>query len=136
MSRLRRVDDRGSVTLVFVVFAVALLAAVGLIIDGGHKIRAAQEADSIAAEAARYGGQAIDASTVIGGQPVVDPGVAVAAAQQYLASAGVTGLVSIQGGGTQLVVSTHITRDTVFLDLIGIGTVGGDGYAVAELIAT
>lgn len=134
MSTLTRVGDRGSVTLHVVVLAVAILAAVGLIVDGGQKIRASQEADSVAAEAARTGGQAIAASAVIGGSPVVNPGVAVAAAQQHLAAVGVSGSVSIQGGSTQIVVSTHIERDTVFLELIGIGSVGGDGYAVAELI--
>ena len=61
-SRLRD-DDRGSLSLFVVVVFVALLVTIGLVVDGGGKIRALQRADAVAAQAARAGGQAIVAST-------------------------------------------------------------------------
>ena len=47
MSRIggRRDDDRGAIALFVVVFTLALLAAVGLVVDGGGKVRALQRAD-------------------------------------------------------------------------------------------
>ena len=48
-------DQAGSVTLFGVVAGLALLVLVGLVVDGGAKVRAVQRADAIAAEAARAG---------------------------------------------------------------------------------
>ena len=67
----------------------ALLAMAGLVVDGGGKVRAAQRADRIAAEAGRAAGQQIElAAAVAGERPRVDVGAAVAAAQRYIAGPG------------------------------------------------
>jgi hypothetical protein len=89
--------DRGSVSLWVAVMAVAVLAALVLVVDGGAKIRAASRADIAAAEAAR--------AAVIAAGPRVAVGatgdrLAVAAAKAYLAKAGVKGSVVILGPGT------------------------------------
>ena len=67
--------QRGSVTVFFAVAAIGLFAMVGLVVDGGTKVKAIQRADRVAAEAARAAGQAIDVPTaIVGDVPVVRPG--------------------------------------------------------------
>lgn len=126
-------DDRGSLSLFVVVAFTALLITIGLVVDGGGKIRALQRADAVAAEAARAGGQAIVASTAVRGRgAVTDPAQARIAAQTYLASAAVPGTVTIVNG-TQLRVQTSITYQPVFLGMVGVGTLTSTGEAEVRL---
>jgi hypothetical protein len=117
------------VSLFVAVAAVGMLVVVGLVVDGGGKVRALQEADAVAGEAARHGGQAIVAGPAIRGQdPVVDTPAAIAAAEQYLAAAGVPGSVDVVGG-TRLRVTTTTSYTPVFMSVIGVGPmrVAGEG---------
>lgn len=126
--------DRGSVSLFFVVAAAGLLVAVGLVVDGGGKIRASQRADAVAAEAARAGGQAADAGPAIRGQGLRLPAAAArAAARDYLAGARVEGTVTITGG-TRLQVDTVTTYTPVFLTMIGVGPMTTTGHAEARIV--
>ncbi|SHN88831.1 hypothetical protein SAMN05660350_04821 [Geodermatophilus obscurus] len=130
--RLR--EERGSLSLFFVVAALALLVTVGLVVDGGGKIRALQRADAVAAEAARAGGQAIVESRAVRGQgAVAHPAQARAAAEDYLAAADVAGTVTVIDG-TRLRVETSVTYDPVFLDLVGVGTQTSTGEAEVRLV--
>ncbi len=127
-------EERGSLSLFFVVAALALLVTVGLVVDGGGKIRALQRADAVAAEAARAGGQAIVESRAVRGQgAVTDPVRARGAAEDYLAAAGVTGTVTVLDG-TRLQVETSVGYDPVFLDLVGVGTQTATGAAEVRLV--
>jgi hypothetical protein len=122
------------VSLFGVIAALALLVAVGLAVDGGAKVRATQQADTYAEEAARAGGQAIDAAGAIQGEaPRLDPARAVRVAQAHLDAAGVDGAIRLSGPAT-LRVEVTITRPTVFLGLIGIDTVTAQGHATARVV--
>jgi hypothetical protein len=128
------VRDRGSITLFGALAALALLVTVGLAVDGGAKIRALQRADAYAEEAARAGGQAINAPLAIQGDPaVLEPAAAREAAERYLRAAGIPGSVRVTSA-TTIEVQTTITRPTVFLGLIGIDTVTAHGQAVARVV--
>ena len=73
--------EAGSVTVFLAITVTGLLILVGLVADGGAKLRAAQRADAIAAEAARAAGQVIDLPAAVGGSAVrVDRQAAVEAA--------------------------------------------------------
>jgi hypothetical protein len=123
--------------LLVIVLTLAVLAMIGLSVDGGGKLRALQRADRLAAEAARTAGQAIAAPQAIqGGQKVVDPPAAVAAAQNYLTAAGVTGTVTVSQDRTNVTVTVTIVYDTVFLGLIGIDTLTATRQASAVLVPT
>ena len=130
--RLRaRRDDRGAITLFVVVFTVALLAAVGLVVDGGGKVRALQRADEAAREAARAGSQMLDVPSAVRGDGVrVDPAAAARAARAYLDAAGVDGTVAVQGNAVH--VSTSITYQPVFLGVAGVGPLTVTGSASAR----
>jgi Flp pilus assembly protein TadG len=130
----RRDDDRGAITLFVVVFTVALLAAVGLVVDGGGKVRALQRADEAAREAARAGSQMLDVPSAVRGQGVrIDPAGAARAARAYLAAADVDGTVTVEGNAVR--VSTSLTYEPVFLSLAGVGPMTVTGTASARPVA-
>jgi hypothetical protein len=133
--------DEGRIALLVTVLTLAVLAMIGLSVDGGGKLRALQRADRLATEAARAAGQAIATPQAIrGGEKVVDPVAATQAAQSYLAAAAaaddVTGSVTVSNDRKQVTVAVTITYTTVFLGLIGIQTLPATRQATATLIAT
>lgn len=131
----RACRDDGRVSLFIAVLAVGILALIGLAVDGGAKMRAIERADYIAAEAARAGGQAINAPRAItGGQKVIDPAAAVDAATDYLAAAGVSGRAIPSDDGRRLQVTVTISSNTMVLSIIGIRRITVTGTATAELL--
>lgn len=138
-ARLRAVGDpeRGSVTVFFAISALGLLLLVGLVADGGAKLRATQRADATAAEAARAGGQALSlAEAVVGTHDRVDRSAAIRAAQSYLDATGAAGSVSVSDDRTRLIVTVEESAPTVFLGLIGIDRLAVTGSARAVLVGT
>ena len=128
---MRRSAEQGSISLFVVVTAVALIVAVGLVVDGGGKVRALERADEGAREAARAGTQAIEIPAAVRGTGVVvDPVRAVRAARTYLAAAGIEGTVSVSRA--TVTVRTTVTYRPVFLGLVGVGPLAVTGEAVAR----
>ena len=128
----RPAGQDGSVSLFLVVAVLGLFIAVGLVVDGGQKLRSTQRADDVAAEAARAGVQSIQPANTVRGQPAqVNPEAAISAARHYLSVAGVAGTVTVTGGRVQ--VSTRISFTPAFLSLIGLGTQTVTGRASARL---
>ena len=133
--RLGTDAEAGSVTVFLAITVTGLLVLVGLVADGGAKLRATQRADTIAAEAARTAGQAIDLPAAIGDTQVrVDRQAAVNAATAFLAAAGETGTVTIAPDGTTLEVTVTTSSPTVFLGLIGISTLSVTGHGQVALV--
>ena len=132
-TRLQPRDDRGAVAIFTAVAGIALLAAIGLVVDGGAKIQAVQKAHNAASEAARSGVQELNGQATYGTGITLDKAQATRAARNYLAAAGVDGHASITGGN-ELTVTTTSTSSTVFLGLIGIHTVSGDATETVRLV--
>lgn len=129
--------DRGSISMLGIVMAFAVIIMIGLAVDGGGKTRALERADDIAAEAARTAGQAIDTAQAIqGGQKIIDPAAAVNAAQRYLTAAGVTGTVTVAADRTHVTVTVTVVYHTVFLPLIGVDHFTCTRSATATLLVT
>ncbi|MCA0253359.1 MAG: hypothetical protein LCH76_13950 [Actinobacteria bacterium] len=124
-----RTDERGSVTLWVAVMVIAFFMVVGLVVDGGGKIRATQEADAIAREAARSAGQSLTRSAQASGDRAVTLNIPAArsAAQRYLSAAGATGTVSVDGA--TITVTATITYEPMFLTVLGPMTVTGKATA-------
>jgi len=136
-ARLHRGDrERGSVSLFFVMVTLALLVIIGLVVDGGAQIRNRQRADTSAQEAARAAGQAVNPAAAINGDGAqLQLGTAQAAAQQYLASAGVQGNVTTTGGTTVHVhVHTTTTYSPSFLGVIGVGSLSASADADVRVV--
>jgi hypothetical protein len=126
-------DERGQSISVFVlVVTMAMFVTAGLVIDGGQKATVTSRAEAAAAGAARAAGNAAATGAVVG---TPDTSAAVRAARGYLAGvAGVTGNVSLSDG--QVVVTTRSVAQTIFLSVIGLGSVTGTGRAEARIFAT
>jgi len=132
--RLRRRDERGSVSIWLVTSSFVMMVLVGLAVDLGGQVHAQQRAHDVAAQAARAGGQQVQASAAIQGGPLsVDTDAARAAAQGYLAVADVDGSVSISGGDT-ITVHVNDNYEPRFLGLIGIHNLHVTGKASARLV--
>ena len=65
MMRDARETQRGSVTLWAVIIATSFMLVVGLVVDGGAKLRAGQKADQVAREAARSAAQAVTGDPIL-----------------------------------------------------------------------
>lgn len=132
-SRMRR--DDGGVVVFVAICVVALLGIIGLVLDGGGKLRATERADAVAFEAARAGGQAIDPAAAVTGEAIrVDPQAAAAAAYAYLGRAGVSGKVSFTENNSKVVVTVTDAYETRFLPVIGIGSMAVSGHGSATLL--
>jgi hypothetical protein len=133
--RAGRDGERGALSLMIVVLFIPLLALAGIIVDGGAKLAADENAVALAQEAARAGATTVDASSAYGGGSfVVDQQQAQAAAIGYLEAAKVRQFTVSAVGARTIAVSVTITEPTRFLSLIGIGSFRCTGTATASLV--
>jgi Flp pilus assembly protein TadG len=130
-SRAAAAGERGAVSLLLAVLAVSLLVAIGLVVDGGRYITAAQLADNAAGEAGRAAGQHITGHSVTGQAPQADDARAAQAAQEYLAAAGVDGSVTVTGG--EITITTTVQRTPVLLSVAGVSAITATGTATMRL---
>jgi hypothetical protein len=127
--------ERGSLTLMLAVLFISLLGLVGLVIDGGAKVTLAENATSVAQEAARAGAGMVNTATAYAnGSFVVDETQAVNAADQYLANAGYQGSAEPGATANSIQVTVTVTQPTKVLSLIGIDTMSATGHATATLV--
>lgn len=128
--------DRGSVTVWVILGGLAMVLMVGLAVDGGGRVHAQQRAHDLTAQAARAGGERVEAAPAIEGRAVViDPAAARVAARAYLTAAGVSGTVTITGG-TTITVTVHDTYQTRILGMIGINRLHVIATATAQPVRT
>ena len=121
-------------SLFFALASLAILMVIGLLVDGGGALNAGNRATSLAQEAARSAGQQLDPAQAIEGTAItVDPDAAAAAAEAYLADAGVQGDVEITDDGQTLTVTVHDAYHTYFASLVGKSTINVSGTATAHL---
>ena len=133
MRKHRQRDERGSITVFYLLAAVGMAVIVGLGIDLGGMVYAKQHAYDVAAQAARVGGEAVRTDQVMAGQPMVlDASQGIAAAEAYLAAAGMTGTASV--GATTIEVTTRYEWTPVILGQFGIGAHEFTGIASARLV--
>ncbi|GAB4087252.1 hypothetical protein GCM10028784_38820 [Myceligenerans cantabricum] len=126
--------ERGEVNILVAGLLPALIIAIGLVVDGGGRLQAADHAQYTAEQAARAGAQEQDISEAQYGRPPrLDATAAAAAAQNHLSAAGVTGRVDYVQNAS-IGVSTTVTYDTKFLALIGIRSLSAEGSAEARAV--
>ena len=120
-------------SLLLVVAVFGLLIAVGLVVDGGQKLRSSQRADDAAGEAARAAVLSIEpGSTIRGQRPKVNQSAARKAAEAYLQHAGISGVVTVGDGRVQVRTTSSFTPS--FLSIIGLGAQSVTGQASARLV--
>jgi Flp pilus assembly protein TadG len=108
-------SERGAVSTFLAVLALALLAAAGLVVDGGRKVNTVREASNLADNAARAGAQAIDLDTLrTDGTVRLLPGAAEQEARDYLTELGHTATEIVVTDDT-ITVTVELTVDPVLL---------------------
>ena len=115
-----RMSERGSISVFLAVFALALFALVGLVVDGGRVLAARSAAMDDAAQAARVGAGQLSVNGLRSGQVTIDSSAAASAAEQYLLRVGQTGTAVVIGQSVVIRIST--TEPTVILGLVGINS--------------
>lgn len=115
------VGEAGSVTLWLVIMTVSMIAAIGLVYDGGMALAAKGQAIGDAYGAARAGAEALDQGAFAGGGPVQpDNAAAISAAEMFLTQAGVTPSQStIAISGAMVTVTVHLGSPAAILAAIG-----------------
>lgn len=101
-------DDRGSLTVYFLVMVLSLLLIAGLVFDGGRLLAARREVQDAAQDAARAGAQAIDVTAVRDGTTTLDQADAAAAARTWLSSEGEVGTVTVDADAVSVSVSRTV----------------------------
>ena len=133
-SAARAAGERGSISVWVMSLATSMMLLLGLAVDASGQIYTKQRAHTIAAEAARAGGQQLHGPPAVRGESAtIDPAAALAAANAYLAAAPeITGTATITSG-TTVVVTTQTSYPTKFLSIIGITTLPVTGHAEVEV---
>ena len=127
----RQARDGGYATAFVTVITLALMAVIGLAVDGGAAAAAHARAQGAAAAAARAGADEIDLDFFrTTGIVRLDPTAAQTAAADWLAGAGHTGTAT----ATAAEVTVTVTEDqpTQILGLVGIGAMTVTATATAE----
>lgn len=125
--------EQGSISVMAILIASTVLIMMGIAVDVSGHVHAMQEARSVAREAARAGGQEVNVPAAIRGQGAqANPGEAAAVAQAYLNATGTPGSVSVTGPDT-IRVDVNSNYQTLFLSVIGIGSMSSTGQAEARV---
>ncbi len=122
--------ESGSLTAFVAVFALALFALIGLVVDAGRAVAAKRSAYDIAEQAARAGAGQLSVDALRRGQVVIDPAAAVQASDAYLAAAGQNGTTSVSG--QTVTVRIEDTEPTVMLQIVGIDRINVTAVASAS----
>jgi len=127
----RWTGDGGRVSAFVTIMVVALLLVTGLVIDGGLALGVKVRAIGVAEEAARTGAQHIDLAVYRDtGQIQLRADEATSAARTYLATAGMSGTVTV--AGNQVTVTVNGSQRTQLLGMIGIHKLAVTASASAE----
>lgn len=127
--------ERGGLSLMLVVLFAVLAGLAGIVVDGGAKLIAHENAVAAAQEAARAGAMTVDESAAYSsGSFVVSQQQALAAARSYLIRAGYDRYAVAPDGTRAITVSVTVTEPTRFLSLIGVDSFTCTGTATASLV--
>lgn len=121
--------DHGQVTAFIAVVAVALIMVAGLAYDGGQYLRAYLEASDLAEAAARAGAQAAGPADLFGGDTSLDPAVAEANVDTFVAEAGHPGAATTSVSPDGVTVTVTLSQPAHILPL---GTKSISATATAE----
>jgi hypothetical protein len=131
--RVRRRGERGQVIAFLVAVTAGFIAIAGLVDDGGRALSGRVRALDQAQAAARAGAQQINVTLLRqDGSVELDAPAAVQAADQYLATVGDAGVVTVSGNSIHVTVTVNVP--TQILGAFGVTnlTVSAQGAATAE----
>lgn len=129
--RPRASRERGSITAFVVVLAATFIILGGLIYDAGLAMAAKTSAIDEAQQAARAAAQALSPAALRNHTLATTPGQAETDAEAYIAAAGDTGTIEIDGDQITVHVIHH--QPTSVLALIGVAEITVTGDATTQI---
>jgi Flp pilus assembly protein TadG len=131
----RQASEDGQILVLTVVVALALLAILGLVADGGFVLARYRELQDVADAAARAGAGQLDEASYRasnGRSAILNPTQAQAAAGRYLRAVRFRGQANIAATPTQVTIGlSEVVRPIIF-DSVGIGPIRLAVHAVAR----
>lgn len=124
--------ERGSASVFFLLTTTAVIAAIGLLVDGGEILAAKAQTIDHAEQAARAGAQQLDLDHLRGGQITLLPAQAAAAVNAYLRQDGETGTTTVTGN--RVTVRATRTIRARILGAFGVPGLTETGTGTAMLI--
>jgi Flp pilus assembly protein TadG len=121
--------QEGSISAFLALFALALFALMGLVLDGGSAMNAQQAAYDEAEQAARAGAGALSVDGLRVGSVAIDTQAAIAAAEAYTVSSGHPGTASVADG--KVTVNVRYRIPTSILGIVGVSTLSVSATASA-----
>jgi Flp pilus assembly protein TadG len=131
----RRASEDGQILVLTVVVALALLAILGLVADGGLVLARHRELQGVADAAARAGAAQLDETSYRasnGRTATLNPTQAHAAAARYLRTVRFSGQASIAAGPTQVTIGLSEMVRPIIFGSVGIGPIRLAVHAVAR----
>jgi Flp pilus assembly protein TadG len=125
-------DDRGSVTVFWLVLLPAMVATIGLTFDAARILAARREAFDQAQNAAVAGTQGLDETATRQGNTSLDPTLVATEVNDYLGLVGATGTHT--STAQTVTVTVTDTVDMEFLSMIGVGSKTVSGTATARAV--
>jgi Flp pilus assembly protein TadG len=110
----------GSISAFVALLLVAVLAVLGLVVDGGSALSARQAAADEAEQAARAGAGALSVNALRSGVVKINPTGAIRAAEMFTREAGHPGIATVSSGTVTVRVEYRI--HTAILGIIGLDT--------------
>jgi Flp pilus assembly protein TadG len=127
-------DERGSISTGAVLLVTVFTLILGIAVDLSGQVQTRRQAHEVAGQAARIAGQQLDADRFLdsGGRIRLANSAARTAALDYIAEAGMTGTVTIDG--TEITVTATAHYSPVILPIVGITTLPVTGTANARAV--
>lgn len=106
------------------VLMIAVLLVIGVVVDAGKAVTQHQQIHSVAESAARAGTNAASGTSADGHAFTINPTMAIAAANNYLAAAGLEGVVIVSGDTVTVTITTEYDPILVVLPTIEVTSTG------------
>jgi Flp pilus assembly protein TadG len=125
-------SEQGSATVFVVFLSIALLAAAGLVIDGGYALAQRRSAINHAEQAARLAADQLSEPGLRNGVVRIDNNRAHAAAEDYLRAAGTRGTVDVHLDTVTVTVTD--TYQSTLLSIVGVDEIPVSASATASSV--
>ena len=132
---IHRSRERGSATAELLVVAIALLAILGLVADGGLMLARHRELQGVADAAARAGAAQLDEASYRasnGRTATLNPAPAQAAAGRYLRTVRFSGQAKLAAAANQVTIELSEVVRPIVVGSVGIGPIRLAVHAVAR----
>jgi Flp pilus assembly protein TadG len=129
-------DDEGAISLYIAIMAVAFIAMLGLVVDGGGALSTRERAADLATQAARAGANSFTATSLRGAAGgLAEANTATSAAERVVIDAGLNASAAqVTVRGTTVTVKVTVPKRTVILSAVGLDDISQSATGTATAV--